>query len=163
MENQIQIQSRNTNLCLVLTFSIYTTIHFIITIYYSATDVDFKDIASGNYETLLIHFSIFILFLLTTIFISVNFHRNICIYICLIPSLINELIFIFLFISFIYIITFIPIGSNPEIDILFIIFLFIIESCPNIILFVHICRKSINNNSENIDNINSNSPLLNNN
>ena len=144
-------------------FSIYTTIHFIITIYYSATDVDFKDIASGNYETLLIHFSIFILFLLTTIFIYVNFHRNICIYICLIPSLINELIFIFLFISFIYIITFIPNGSNPEIGILFIIFLFIIESCPNIILFVHICRKSTNNISENIDNINSNSPLLNNN
>ena len=159
MENQIQIKSRKADICLIMIFSIYTTIHFIITVYYSATEVNFTDIKRDKFHTLLVHCSLFISFLLTTIFLYVNFHRNICMYICLIPSLINELIFIYLLVLFIFVINFLPF-NDPEIVILFVVFLFIIESCPNFILYIHICRKS-NKKSENIENINNNSPLLN--
>ena len=161
MENQIQIQSRSTNLFLVIIFWIYTIIHFIIILYYSITDVDFRNINSTESNILLILSSLFISFLLTTIFITLNFCRNICMYICLIPSVINELIFIYFLIFFIYVINNLP-GKGEEIAILFVIFLFLIESCPNIILFANIYKKSKNKNSQNIDNINNNSPLINN-
>ena len=161
MENQIQIQSKNTNLFLVIIFWIYTTIHLIIILYYSITDVDFRNINGTKFNILLVLSSLFISFLLTTIFVTLNFCRNIYLYRCLIPSVINELIFIFLLIFFLFIISNLP-GKDPEIAIFLVIFLFLIESCPNIILFVHIYKKSKNKNSQNIDNLNNNSPLINN-
>jgi len=160
MENQTQIQSRNTNLCLVIIFWIYTIIHFIVIVYYFIVAVDFTSINRANIRIISILSSLFISFLLTAIFVTVNYYRNFCMSICLILSLISELIFISLLIFLIYAINHTP-GRGHELAVLLVVFHFLIESCPNILLYVHICRKLRNKNSENLDNINKNSPLLN--
>ena len=157
MKNQIQIQSRNT-LDLVIIFWAYTTIHFIFFLYYSKTDVDLRNIFRTKINIL---FFLFISFLLTAIFVTLHYFRNIYIYICLIASVINELIFICFLIYFILVIIIHP-GSDYEIEIFFGTYFFLFESSPNIILFVHIYKKSKNKNSQNIENINNNSPLINN-
>ena len=163
MENQIQIKTRITNLALVIIFWIYTFIHFIVVLYYCITNVDFRNFYPIKVRNILILSIPFILFLITTIFVTVNYCSNVCkLYICLIPSLINEVIFIGILIFLIILID--NAGRfDSEIVIFLIIFLFFLESIPNILLFIYIYKKTKNKNSKNIDIINNNAPLLNNN
>ena len=156
MESQVQNESENNNEILVRFFWVYTIIHFIILLYCL--------ISKYEYDFLLVLSSIFISFLLTAIFVTVNQCKSkICI--CLIPSLINELIFIGLLVYFMFF--FKPANKSPGNDsdmmlrfLTFIFFLF--ESLPNIILIVFICIKSKEKKSQIIYNIDNNPPLLNN-
>ena len=151
MENEINNQSRNNNICLSIIFWIYTTVHLVIFLYNTDTN---------KIDIFLALLFIFISFLLTTIFVTVNICKNIFKYLCLILSSINELIFICLLIFIIAIICSFP-GSDAGISIIILIFLFLIESLPNIILFAHFHLKSKNENSQNIENNNNNSRLIN--
>ena len=162
MENQTQIKSRNLNLLLVVIFWIYAIIHCIIILYYCITDVDFRHLYRDKIKNLWILSGLFISFLLIAILITVNYCRNnICIlHICLIPSIITEIIFVGFLMFFIFAEITSPFFHNISVMPL-VIPLFVIESCPNIILFVYICQIPKNKNSQNIDNINNNSPLLN--
>ena len=159
MESQIQIRPRNINLFFVIIFWIYTIIHFIIVLYYIITDVDFSDINEVKVNYILLFSAPFISFLITAIFTTMNYCSNACkLYICLIPSLITEIIFIIFLILLIIIINSYHYDSK---SMLIIIFLFSLESIPNILLFIYICIKTKNKNYKNLDNINNNSPLLN--
>ena len=158
MENQIQ--SNNTNICLVLMYMIYSTIHLLIIIYFfGISHVSLK----RNYNFIIFIFllCIFTSFLLTAIFVFINYmsNRRKLLYICLIPSLINELIFIGLLIFCIIYLVKNTSGSTYEDFMIFVIVTFLIESLPNFILFIHICRKSKNKRIENLENINDSSLL----
>ena len=161
-QNQTQTESRSIKLCLVIIFLIYTIIHCIIFLIRLLSGENFRDIRKSDYAILLILFGLFISFLLTGIFVIVYYRKNSsCIlYICLIPSIINELIFIGILIVVFYTINNTGSSDDDELIIFLSILVFLIESIPNILLIFHICKKSRNKNSQNIDNINNNSLLL---
>ena len=157
MEYQNQIQTRNINLCLVIIFWISAIIHLLFfIILYNSFDINISN--NNEYYIYWILLGIFISYLLTAIFASINYnsYRRKLLYLCLIPSLFNEFIFIALLIDcVIYLVK-----DNDFLMIDFIIIL-LIDNCPNIILFIHINAKTKNTSSHNKDNINNNSSLLN--
>ena len=128
---------------------IYTTVHFVIFLY------------STIYNFFLYYWLIiFISFLLTTISVTLNICNNNFKYLCLILSSINELILIFILIYYIIIIC--AFSTKDIADQIFIlIVIFLIESIPNIILFIYFYEKSKNENYQIIDNNNNNSRLIN--
>ena len=151
MEYQNQIQPRNTNLFLVILFWIYSIIHLIAIIVLFFIKLD-------NYNSfdLFIFISIIIislLFIITTIIVNINYYTNCCsIYICLIPSILNELTLTGYLLFFLFLLNFFR-NIRPE-ELIILITSFLAESFPNIILFIHICKKSKNKNTRNIHNNN---------
>ena len=163
MENQNQIQSKNKNLILVI-FWIYTFIHFSF-LTYLFIDYQLWKKHKKILKFLSIPFIIAILFLLTAIYVTINYRSNrYSLKICLIPSIINEIILSGLLSICILIVA----NSGwlfSDKDLIYIIIIFLIESSPNIILFIHIfieTRKKNTPNTSNIENVDNN-PILNNN
>ena len=138
-------------------FWISAIIHLLFFIFlYNSFDINISN--NNEYYIYWILLGIFISYLLTAIFASINYnsYRRKLLYLCLIPSLFNEFIFIALLIDcVIYLVK-----DNDFLMIDFIIVL-LIDNYPNIILFIHINEKTKNTSSQNIDNINNNSSLLN--
>ena len=147
-------QSRYTNPRLVIIFWIYTFIHLIYELYYWNKEGGLDLRIEAKFNTFMVLLSLFISSLSTAIIVTLNYICNMCKwYICIIPSVVNELILSGIFLLFI------QVGSNfnaSGFEMLFIIFVYAIESFPNIILYIHICVKSRKNDIVNLDNINNN-------
>ena len=145
-------QSRYTSPSLVIIFWIYTFIHLIYELYYWNKEGGLDLRIEAKFNTFMVLLSLFISSLSTAIIVTLNYICNMCKwYICIIPSVVNELILSGIFLLFI------QVGSNSSIIvILLIFFVYAIESLPNIILYIHICVKSRKENIVNLDNINNN-------
>ena len=161
MENQNQIQSRSTNIVLITLYWVYTLINFIFYIIIF-NEISFSSKNKNEIYFFLIVNIIFFSLLFTSILFTVNFFKKTLtlLYICLIPSLINELTFIAsLLIPIFY-------YRDKGTVILFLVILGIIfafETIPNFVLFIYICKickKSKNKSTQNIDNNNNNNSLI---
>ena len=163
MENENPIQYRKTYLLLIILLWIYTAIHLGILLYFFFTEIYHSGISEAEMNGLLIFGFLFISFLSTAILVTVNYCRNVCnLKISLIPSIINELIFIGVFLFALLLIFAFGIRNGSDFLVLVVvIILFLIESTPNIILYILICKKSRNKRTPNLNNNNISIPLVN--
>ena len=162
MENQNPIQYRKTHLLLIILLWIYTGFHSSILLFTIISVAYHGAIKNGaGIAALFIFCFLVISFLLTSILVTRNYCRNVCDYKkALIPSIICELIIFVIFLFLLLaLLNFIKYAS----DIVFIvvpIIIFLIESTPNIILYILICKISGKKRTLNLDNNNTITPLV---